>query len=120
MRNLWWYWALALIVGTMVVAVGACGNGGDDDDDNDDAPLGTECVPTVCDALADDVSCDNVSDPEAALACAYCRAGTVRDAQIAQCIIDNRDKASGDVLRDECIRRVDEYCTLATLPGTSE
>jgi len=103
---------LALSAGLLI---GGCFSGSDDDDD-DTAGATLDCNPTACDAITGPTDCQAVADdPQKSLACSYCLKGTLKGAQIAQCILDNEGKAATDVLRVHCKELVDEQCGLATL-----
>jgi hypothetical protein len=105
---------VALVVLAAALAL-ACFSSGDDDDDDDRAAGGVDCNPDFCNGLTEAAQCDALADEDMRNACGYCLRGSLADEQIAQCIADNRDKATGDALEEQCIIRVEEFCALAEL-----
>ncbi|MDP8222685.1 MAG: hypothetical protein P9L99_04940 [Candidatus Lernaella stagnicola] len=108
--NVVWLWVAVL----MLTMAAACFSSGDGDED-DEGQKGVDCNPDFCDDVTGPEDCQSLVDEDVREACSYCLRGSLRDEQIAQCILDNRDKATGAALRDQCITRVDQLCGLAEL-----
>lgn len=87
--------------------------GDDDDDDNQGNGRRIQCEPEACEAIESMADCENYEDDaDVYAACQLCLAGTLKDQQVAQCMLDYRHEATGEQLRTACEEAVEEDCGL--------
>jgi hypothetical protein len=103
---------LAMAMATAIGCFSDSGGGGDDDDSG--GGIHVDCNPTACEAIAGPEDCEQyVNIPDMATACQYCLSNTLHDDQVAECILDYRDQATGEELVNGCIAYVEEQCVPA-------
>jgi hypothetical protein len=101
------FWLAALAA---TVAAAGCFS----DDDDDSGGIEVNCNPTACDDITGSSDCQAYEDrPDVFVACGYCLQDTLESDQIAECMLDFGDQATGDALRDGCIEFVQEQCRMA-------